>query len=144
MKRDMNYAVSQNDNEDHVTITLPHYSPYSFTTKDYVLCDKLRAFEQNFEGMCRQFIKETSPDRYNRSYFDAVIEKYCHEAIRDIDVQRLEHTMIITQSIAGSQRGSRIEKEEELKLLEEEIKDKTEELARYKKLYYKGTSIQED
>ncbi|MBE6013738.1 MAG: hypothetical protein E7241_00015 [Lachnospiraceae bacterium] len=144
MKKELNYAVSKNENDNHPTVTLPHYSPYSFTTKDYVLYDKLRSFEQNFEAMCRQFIKETSPDRFNKSYFDAVIEKYCNEAIRDIDEQRLEHIVVISQSIAGSQKGSRIEKQEEIQILTEEIKNKTEELAKYKRLYYKGTSFQED
>ncbi|MBO4890711.1 MAG: hypothetical protein J5574_06930 [Lachnospiraceae bacterium] len=135
--------VSGNEVRSGEQFELPHYAPYSDLTKDYEMLGKLRDFERNIEGLCRSFIRNTSPDHNNGKYFDAVIEKYCDEAVKDIDLQRREHIQLFRQSVAGYQKGISVKIEAKLQMVLDAIEENDKELAKCKKVYFKGTSMED-
>ena len=134
------YAVTDNRN-DRELVEIPHYAPFSDLTRDYDMPAKLMSFEAGLERMCREFIRKSSPDRNNGSYFDAVIQKYCDEAICDIDLQRQEHIRLFSRSLAGSRKGIRVKIEAKLASTVDELEEVEKELAGYTHIYYKGTSL---
>ena len=141
MSKRTKYTFRQAD-DDRDVVKLPNYAPYSDVTKSYELLEKMNDFSGNFETLCRSFIKKTSPDHNNGSYFDAVIDKICQEAIEDIDLQRQEHIQLFSQSVAGYQKGIRIKTEAKLQMVIDAIRDIETELDRCNRIYNKGTSME--
>ena len=138
-----NNLINTPQKEEREVITLPHYAPCPDITKDYVLLDKVDSFTTNFESLCRRFIKETNPDHNNGSYFDAVIDKYCKEAIEDIDLQRQEHIQLFTQSVTGYQKGIKIKAMAKLQMIERSIDEVESELKKCQRVFYEGTSMED-
>ena len=143
MKKKMNYAVTNDSDNRSERVELPQYAPYNDVTADYVISQKLRAFEHDFEDMCRDFIGKSSPDRNNGTYYDAVIDKYCDEAIIDISLQRQDHIQLISQRFAGYQKGIRVKIEAKLQMVMDALAEIEAELAKCKHIYFKGTSMED-
>ena len=142
MKKQNKYNVSNKSKCNEVYI-LPHYAPCPDITKSYEILGKVDSFNSNFESLCRKFIKETSPDHNNGSYFDAVIDKYCNEAIEDIDLQRQEHIQLFTQSVTGYQKGIKIKAMAKLQMIERSIEEVESELRKCQRVFYEGTSMED-
>ena len=145
MMKKGNHSVSGNKPGSGEKFDLPHFGLFSVITKDYEMLDRLRDFSSrdNFVSRCRSFLRNTSCDHNNGSYMDPVIKGYISEGDKDIDLQIWEHDQLFGQSVEGSQKGTMVKLEAIHQMLLEAIEENDKELAKCKKVYFKGTSMED-
>ncbi|MCR5236959.1 MAG: hypothetical protein K6E34_07125 [Lachnospiraceae bacterium] len=136
--------ISGNNKSDIDHVEIHHYAPGMDITKEYELPAGLREFMDNFESMCRNFIKATELDHNNGEFYDALIERKTLQALKDLELQRLEHVQVFRDCIAAYRRGTKTKVEENLKTVLKDLEKTEKELVKYRNLYFKGTSMEEE
>lgn len=126
-------------------VAIPVYAPNtSLRPRDYLLARTMSKLEENFEETCKDFLKNTQPDKYNGSYMDAIIQKAGEEAIISLTLQRAEHISILNDLLDKLWLGDKIKGQAKLDQAMNERKEVEKEIQKLQRIYWKGTSFLEE
>lgn len=132
-------------NEINTSVEIPMYAPnQGLVPKEYQLSGQLNSLEVNFRDKCMNFINNSNPDLYNSSYMDAIIERVCMEAIKFVKIQRNDHIQTITKPLNDMHNGDCIKCKRKLEDFKHDKEKNIKELNKYKRIYYAGTSLEEE
>lgn len=128
-----------------VEIPIPMYAPnVGLMPKEYQISPELNDLEANFKKLCEDFLKKANPDEFNSSYMDAVIERICVDAISFIKVQRCDHERLIRKVLDIMHRGDYIDARNKYQYFMEDKEENAKELRKYRRIYWAGTSLEEE
>ena len=138
--RKMKYQNRNMHNDDIVDV--PVYGPYdNILPVPYEVSGFFATFENTFEIKCREFLKKTYLDKYNKGYMDSLIDEMVEEAIELLDVQEVGHKNAInhlTRSRVGTIRAA----EDRLDRIPKEKGRVEAEITKLENIYYKGTAYE--
>lgn len=121
------------------------YTPnQELTVKDYQISSQLNDLELNFEKYCMAFLKKAKPDEFNSSYMDAVIECITADAVKLLRVQRADHVQTIMKPLNNVHTGDLIKCKSKLECFRRLKEENAKELALYRKIYRRGTSLEDE
>ncbi len=134
-----------NQNEINTSVEIPMYAPnQGLAPKEYRLSGQLNSLEVTFRDKCMDFINKSNPDMYNSSYMDAIIERVCIEAIKFVKIQRNDHIQTIMKPLNDMHNGDYIKCKRKLEDFKHDKEKNIKELNKYKRIYYIGTSLEEE
>lgn len=126
-------------------VEIRNYAPnVSLTPQDYMLSARLSELELNFRSIVQSFFKNTNIDEFNASFIDGVILSAEQEALADLCQQKADHEGKINHLIEKLWRGDKIKAEAKLAQNRSELQECERELERLKRIYYYGTSMEEE
>lgn len=137
-----NYCQDVMKEDDKVNIE-PYAPHQSLSAVPYLEPQSMVNLKLNFETRVTEFLNKTSPDQYNATFVDRIVDRARAQAIRELDTQRTEHSRTIERSIASLWKGDLHLYEKLLSDYDEEYQKRLKELKQLRKIYHKGTSYEE-
>ncbi|MBR5800458.1 MAG: hypothetical protein IKY23_10410 [Lachnospiraceae bacterium] len=132
-------------NQINTTVEIPMYAPnQGLSPKEYQISAQLAQLEATFKTHCMEFLSKSNPDLFNSSYMDAVIERICEDAIKFVKVQRCDHVYTIMKLLNDMHDGDYIKCKSKLADFKRDKETNLVKLNKYKKIYYHGTSLEEE
>lgn len=120
-------------------IEIPVYGPHDLLcAQDYKLSPMFVDFEQSFEQYCKTWLKNATPDMFNKAYMDSLITEYEKEGLISLDIQEVDHLSVIYE-LGKVWVGDRIKAEMKLNEITKEKAAIDYEILRLEKIYYNGT-----
>ncbi|MDE6026286.1 MAG: hypothetical protein K2G45_12650 [Lachnospiraceae bacterium] len=151
MKKKMKNSVDSRATEKrginniNTLVEIPMYAPnMGLTPKEYQISPQLNDLEKRFKEECVEFLSKASPDEFNSSYMDAVIERICIDAIRFIKVQRCDHKQLITKMLAVMHVGDYCKAVKKLQVYLNDRDKNERELKKWRRILWSGTSLEEE
>lgn len=143
-KREKNLTKYQISVHEDSTINIPPYAPHqNLCAVPYSEPQVMTDLKTGFEDHVLEFLDKTSPDKYNGSFIDNVVNRTKEQALRDIEAQRSEHVHTIERAISSLWRGDKHYYENLLEYYNREYDERAGELRRLKSILYKGTAYEE-
>ena len=129
------------EKSDKVTDDL--YAPDTYlTSKEYGVPSVLLNFELNFDHMLEEFFSKANPDEFNTSFLDATINRLEAEALASLDIQRNEHLFGGIPHILMAWKQGQADYEGMRKRVRQELEEVEDDILEYKRIRYKGTSLE--
>lgn len=145
MRKKKNKRAFTENSQEIYNVRIPTYAPnLGLQPVDYLMSPQMKGFSSNFEEKCKEFIKNTNLDEYNGSYFDAVIEKVCNEAIVNLTLQRADHVSVITTLLEKMWMGDRIKIEAKLEQAIVEVEAVEKRIRKFERICWKDTNFIEE
>ena len=143
-KKENDLTKDQPPVHEDSTINIPPYAPHqNLSAVPYREPQVMTDLKIGFETRVMEFLDRTSPDQYNGSFIDNIVNRAKEQALRDIEVQRREHVHAIERSIASLWRGDQHYYEKLLEDYNREYEERKKELRRLKSIFHKGTAYEE-
>ena len=143
-KKENDLTKDQPPVHEDSTINIPPYAPHqNLSAVPYREPQVMTDLKIGFETRVMEFLDRTSPDQYNGSFIDNIVNRAKEQALRDIEVQRREHVHAIERSIASLWRGDQHYYEKLLEDYNREYEEREKELRRLKSIFHKGTAYEE-
>lgn len=143
-KKDNELTKDQPSVHEDSTINIPPYAPHqNLSAVPYREPQVMSDLKVGFETHVMEFLDKTSPDQYNGTFIDNVVNRAKEQALRDIEIQRREHVHAIERSIASLWLGDQHYYEKLLEDYNNEYEEREKELHRLKSIFHKGTAYEE-
>ena len=128
-------------NQDNA-VEIPVYGPHdTLCAQDYRLPFMLATFEQGFEQRCKTWLKNATPDMYNRGYMDLLVDQLEKEALVMLDNQQVDHQSVIYE-LSKVWVGDKIKAEAKLTETQAEKTVVKREIKQLERIYHKGTAYE--
>lgn len=134
-------------NRINTVVEIPAYAPnQGLVPKEYQISGQLVQLEKTFKNRCMEFLNQgrNSVDEYNSTYMDAVIERICIDAVKQIRVQRCDHVYSIKKLLNDMHNGDYVKCVSKLKDFKRDKETNRNKFNKYAAIYYRGTSLAEE